>query len=300
MSRAGFADLGGVGDERDRLGAAYREQLTETDLRTLVRAEEVPTTEARARVSALRRAPSLILDVLEQPATSATLLNLATARSAELSFVSPFLVFAAAVHRTAGDLAATSYTPERATPRLRVPVFDADRLRSYLDDRWHRLFLAELLTSFARTRSGVMFVRTRRGVRRRRWNDLDPNRLAAVLDSVPASQRAGVWRRLGDLALFLAGVFPDARSLAGVSDPGRLARRTGLPTPPSLDLRDPELLEWLGAGWYRLAAQHSGAPAAGRVLHDAAEHVHHARRVLNATADRYLFPLSSEWFGGPR
>lgn len=287
-------------DDLDRTGARYLDQLTGADLRALVRAGDVPDREVDARIAALRREPALVLDVLDRPATSAAVLNLVADRGrGGLSFVSPFLVFAAAVHRTAADLTGASYAPERTAPRLRVPVFDGPQLAAYLADAWHRLFLAELLASFARTSSGVVVTRTPHGVRRRRWNDLDLARLAALLEAVPEAQRPGVWRRLGDLALFLAGVFPDAleRNVPGPAEAVRLARRTGLPTEPDPDrATGAELLEWFGAMWYRLAADNAVMTAASTVLRDAADHVHTARRVLNTVTDRYLFPTTTDWF----
>jgi hypothetical protein len=301
----------------DIIGAAYLSHLTEADLRALVHADEVSATEADARLAALRRAPGLLLDVLDRPGVSASLLNLASANGPErFALISPFLVFAAAIHRIAGDLRSSGFVPERTTPRLRIPVFDAGQLADYLADPAHRLFLAELLASFARSASGVIVTQTPRGLRRRRWNDLDVRRLAMLLDALPEADRPPVWRRLGDLALFLAGVFPAAieRALAERLDPTRLARTTGLPAQPPQDLGPAELFEWLGAGWYRLAAQHAGpamsavgqgmaAPGAVSVtaaaLRDNAEHFHHARRVLNAATDRYLFPVTVDWFGAP-
>lgn len=287
-------------DDLDRIGARYLDQLTGADLRTLVHADAVPREEADARIAALRRQPALVLDVLDRPATSAALLNLvAEGRDGGLSFVSPFLVFAAAVHRTAADLTGATYAPERTAPRMRVPVFDGPQLAAYLADAWHRLFLIELLASFARTSSGVVVTRTPRGVRRRHWNDLDLVRLATLLEAVPEAQRPGVWRRLGDLALFLAGVFPDAleRTAPDPAEAVRLARRTGLPAEPDPDHAvGAELLEWLGSSWYRLAADNIVVTAVAAVLRDTAEHIHTARRVLNAVTDRYLFPVTTDWF----
>lgn len=301
----------------DVIGAAYLSHLTEADLRALAHADEVSATEADARLAALRRAPGLLLDVLDRPGASADLLNLASADGPErFALISPFLVFAAAIHRIASDLRTSGYVPERTTPRLRVPVFDAAQLADYLADPAHRLFLAELLASFARSASGVIVTQTPHGLRRRRWNDLDVGRLAMLLDAVPEPDRPPVWRRLGDLALFLAGVFPAAieRALSGRLDPARLARTTGLPALPAGGLAPAELFEWLGAGWYRLAAKHAGpaGAAAGQVpaapatvnataaaLRDNAEHFHQARRVLNAATDRYLFPVTVDWFAAP-
>ncbi len=336
-------------DDLDRIGAAYLSHLTQADLLALVHADEVPAATAEARLAALRRAPALLLDVLDRPAVSAGLLNLASAGSGErFTLVSPFLVFAAAIHRIAADLRTSAYAPERTAPRIRVPVFDGPQLAAYLASPAHRLFLTELLASFARSSGGVVVTRTSQGFRRRRWNDLDLGRLAVLLDSLPEPERAPVWRRLGDLALFLSGVFPAAieRALTGRLDPARLAMTTGLAAPPAADLGPAELFEWLGAGWYRLAASHasrapmtappvapaSGMPASGTpgpgtpvsvtpapaapgvlpapvvtsatsvsatALRDNAEHFHQARRVLNAAADRYLFPAGVDWLTPP-
>ena len=293
-------------DDLDRIGGCYLEHLTSADLRTLVRADAAPSaTEVGSRIAALRREPGLVLDVLDRPATSTALLNLAIERGrGELSFVSPFLVFAAAVHRTAADLAGVSYVAERAAPRVLVPVFDAAQLAGYLADRWHRLFLIRLLASFARTSSGVIVTRTPRGVRRRRWDDLDLIRLARLLEAVPKSQRRGVWRRLGDLALFLAGVFPDAveHLVPGPVEATRLAQRTGLTDQPRSAQLAADLLEWFAAGWYRLAAAATTGAATEVPLidGDAASHIHQARRVLNTATDRYLFPITADWLATPR
>jgi hypothetical protein len=289
-------------DDRDRIGADYLRHLTEADLRELVHGDEVAPQEAAARIQALRRAPGLLLDVLDRPAVSARLLNLVAPDAASsFALISPFLVFAAAVHRVAADLRVTGYAPERTTARLRIPVFDGPQLADYLSRPAHRLFLAELLASFARSSSGVIVTATPQGPRRRRWNDMDLARLAMLLRALPEADRPPVWRRLGDLALFLTGVFPAAieRALAGRLDPARLARSTGLPALPSPDLGPAELFEWFGAGWYRLAASHAEAapePLSVPALQDSAEHFHQARRVLNAAADRYLFPVGLDWF----
>jgi hypothetical protein len=290
-------------DDLDRIGTAYLGHLTDADLEALVHAGEVSAAEAGIRIGALRRAPGLLLDVLDRPAVSASLLNLASARDARrYTLISPFLVFAAAIHRIAADLNDAGYVLERTTPRLRVPVFDGPLLAAYLAEPVHRLFLAELLASFARSSGGVVVIRTPAGLRRRRWNDLDLARLAGLLDALPEEDRPPVWRRLGDLALFLAGVFPAAleRALAGRLDPARLARATGLAAPPAGSLGPAELFEWFGASWYRLAARRAtAARETAATLRDNAEHIHEARRVLNAATDRYLMPVSIDWLKPP-
>lgn len=217
--------------------------------------------------------------------------------------VSPFLAFATAVHRTAAALKTATFVEERWTPRLRIPVFDVAALQALLSEPARRYFLVELLASYTRVSSGVTWTRTTRGWRRRRFSELDPVRLAELLEVVEASERPGVYRRLGDLALFLVGVFPDHPGPFGrgaASD--RLLRLSGLAIEPTGELGDAPLLELLGARWYRAAvasATAAGGPVTATlaVAGHMAEHFRDARRVLNAVTDRYLFPWRERWFG---
>ena len=73
--------------------------------------------------------------------------------------------------------------------------------------------------------------------------------------------------------------------------PGRVAPGT---------LNGFELLELLGARWYRLTVRLSPAPSGSvEVLAAIAEHFTDARRILNVVTDTYLFPLREQWFGRP-
>ncbi|HEX7995049.1 MAG TPA: hypothetical protein VF506_14095, partial [Streptosporangiaceae bacterium] len=119
--------------ERDQAGREYLARLSDADVRALVHADAVTADRATARIEALHRQPALLLDALDRPATSAAVLNLVRAigpgdaagpgRMAErFALISPFLLFAAAIHRTAADLAGASYAPERTTPRRRIPL----------------------------------------------------------------------------------------------------------------------------------------------------------------------------------
>src|SRR5690606_24818469 len=101
-------------------------------------------------------------------------------------------------------------------PRRRLPVFDVASLREFLDDHMRRYFLVELLASYTHVASGVSWARTSRGWRKRKFSELDPVRLAELLTVVEPPERAGVFRRLGDLALFLTGVFPDHTAVTGI------------------------------------------------------------------------------------
>jgi hypothetical protein len=222
---------------------------------------------------------------------------------------SPFLAFAVVVHRGWIELQHARHVDEWIGPRQRLPVLGGGDLRDFLGAAPRRLFLTELLASYTRVASGTTWTHTRRGWRRRRFSDLDPVRLAQLLDVVPDVERAGVWRRLGDLALFLTGVFPDHTELyaLGPLDEVRLRRITGMNPAPASDRSDigtgvVGTLEQLGARWYGLAARTARRPLVGTmpVIAEIAEHFACARRTLNYLTDRYLFTRRSRWFGDVR
>jgi hypothetical protein len=205
---------------------------------------------------------------------------------------SPFLVFAAFVQQAAAELAAMDHVPERTGPRQRVPLFDAPALRDFLGEPARRLFLAELLASFTQVASGRYRIRAGGRMRTRRFSELDPVRLAGLLDAVPPAERPGVYRRLGDVTLFLAGVFPDyatTRAL-GPLDAGRLLRAARLPSSQQEHLASTPAME--------LWAARDLAPAATArmaVVGDVADRFQQARRVLNLLADRYLLTADKPW-----
>jgi hypothetical protein len=217
---------------------------------------------------------------------------------------SPFLTFATAVHRTAARLGRASYVEERWAPRQRVPVFDVAPLRELLADPARRLFLVELLASYTHVASGTTWQRTARGWRRRRFNELDPVRLAGLLEAVGPAERPGIYRRLGDLSLFLTGVFPDHPSILDLGEvaAGRLLRASGVRREGDEGLSGKELLESLGRRWYSLTARAvraAGMPLTGdlAVVDEMAQRFTDARRTLNVVTDWYLFPWRDRWFG---
>jgi hypothetical protein len=232
----------------------------------------------------------------------------------EVLRVSPFLVFAVAVHRAARELGSTPFVPEWSGAGRRALVLDVPRLREFVSNPVHRFFLAELLASYARVASGSVLVATSRGLRRRRFSELDPVQLAGLVEVVDKAERPGVLRRLGDLALFLTGVFPDyvARHGFGPVDQGRLLRMTAIgpgatgrggPAPSGrLGGADAvALLAGLGRRWYEAASRllPRPLPADVAVIGEMPERFDDARRVLSVVADRFLFPQRDRWFGLP-
>jgi hypothetical protein len=260
----------------------------------------------RSGPSAVRADPARLELVLQAPAAFDAVFG--TAGDAEVfTRVSPFLAFTVAVHRASLDLRDAVAVDEWIGPRRRLPVLGASQLADFLSDRWRRLFLAELLASYTHVAGGTVWVPTGRGWRRRRFSELDPVQLASLIEVVPEAERPGVYRRLGDLALFLTGVFPDSsatRQFPSLAQ-GRLLRSGGVSEDevPRFDgisgLGRVGLLEYLGERWYRLACTLAPSTASLQVVADVADRFGQARRTLNLLADRYLFPLRGYWSDGP-
>jgi hypothetical protein len=287
------------------VGSGYADHLTDADLGLLasatqdLREPDWPTAAAWLR-SHPEHLPGLIADQRlfhavfgpGDPSPTAVL-------------ASPFLIFAVAVHRATAELESMDHVPERSGSRGRVPLFDAPELRDFLGSPARRLFLAELLGSFTRAAGGQYRATVRGRPRARRFSELDLTRMAAQLDNVPEADRPGIYRRLGDVALFLTGVFPDyavAHALGPVSAAGLLRaaqvqprEHDELTVAPAIDL-----FEYLGARWYRAAWSLAPARTARlAVVAEVADRFRQARRVLNHVTDRCLFPAGNPWFAPP-
>ncbi|ADG87126.1 hypothetical protein TBS_22270 [Thermobispora bispora] len=275
------------------VGDIYAEHLTEADLQLLAEAAG-----HQGGAAELRRDPAIIPDLLDHPRVFAVLFGRSGSASRDLTAISPFLLFAAAVHRAAAELAVRG-----AVPYPRVPAADVRQMSGFLESPSRRLFLAELLSSFVRVTGGRYWVRTEEGERLRELTELDLPRLAEILDAVPETDRPGVLRRLGDVALFLAGVLPgyairhvfggvDATALwftvRGAAEPW-----AGEPAGTAAEEPAVEMLEYLGSHWYRRAWELAPVRSARlAVLPEVAEGFRPARRVLNYVAGRYLFAAS--------
>jgi hypothetical protein len=279
----------------DVAAPGYAEYLTAADLRLLSSAAGL----SDRAMAALADDP----DFLERLLASPQVFEAVFGAGDEMILVSPFLAFGVAVQRAVADLATMDHLTERSGLRQRIPVFDTPQLRDFLGSAQRRLFLTELLASFTRVASGRYRVGGR--ARTRRFSELDPVRMAGLLDVATAQTRPGIYRRLGDVSLFLAGVFPDysAAHALGPVDVSRLLRSARVPagerdelaTAPALDL-----LEYLGTRWYRAALATAPVHTARLdVVGEVAGRFHQARRVLNHLTDRYLFGSAGPWFPRP-
>ncbi len=286
------------------MGSGYADHLTDADLGLLASVSQGLAGPGGAAGAWLRSHPEQLPGLIGDPRVFQAVFGPGDP-VARAALASPFLIFAVTVHRAAAELESLDHVPERSGPRQRVPLFDAPDLREFLGSPARRLFLAELLASFTRAAGGQYRAVVRGRPRTRRFSELDLGRMAAQLDTVPEADRPGAYRRLGDVALFLTGMFPDyavAHALGPVSA-ARLLRVAQVPArqheqltaAPAIDL-----FEYLGARWYRAACTLAPARTARlAVVAEVADRFRQARRVLNHIADRCLFPAGNPWFAPP-
>jgi hypothetical protein len=282
-----------------------RERLTDRDLELLARVAGGPGGGSRA-AGRVRDEPGEIERLVAAPQLFEALFR--ESREDPLVLVSPFAAFAVLLAHTPLLLQERAFVPERVGPRRSVPVFEVEPLRDLVADSLRRLFLADLLASYTHVASGAIWVKSRRGWRHQRFSELDPAQFAELILSVPPDQRPVLYRRLGDLSLFLSGIFPDyaeahplapiaverlGRALAGGQRPGQ--RPAGSLVP---DLGAMVQLESIGRRSYALSWEATSHRDLGfaPVLAYVEEHFRHARMVLNFLTDGYLFEHREHWF----
>jgi hypothetical protein len=263
--------------------ALLLEMLTDADLRFALRAAGIGS-EARQEAVArsLAQDPGLVEALLDD----GRLYPAVAADPNILLKVTPYFYFSVLLRRARRELHGRSFTAEWLAPRRRVPVFDASRVAAVLEDRERVHYLTELLASFVAVRRvrgadgppAAPEAPGPRGARRRlrRTQELDLNALRRLRDRAPAADQFALGRRLGDVALFLAGVFPDSAS--GV-----------------VEL---EAWETESAHAYRRASRDPLARTCGLddTLAALAADLHPTRKALNFVADRFLNPLRYNWF----
>ena len=268
------------------MGSTGRSGLTDRDLVLLGRVTGHSPEELRDR---LRRRPWLLHELVREPAV----VEAVTGPGGDPGDVtSPFLLFVVLVHRAAEELLDATYVNDWTGPRMRLPVFDVEPLQEFAEDPARLLFVAHLLASFAAPR--------------RLQVPVDALDLEGLVDWVVVAlprDRPALMHHLGDLALFLAGVLPDATGPQVLSAPlaERLGRSVDMTADEILALIDPgsaspglDTLESLGPRWYR-AATSEPRVAVPSVVTDVAVRFRPARRFLNHLTDRHLYRLDPGW-----
>ena len=208
--------------------------------------------------------------------------------------VTPFLAFVVLLRRARRDLAEASFTTELRSLQ-KVILFDTKEVVALLEQDSLRSYLASMLASFTRIESLSIAIRVRQGIYRRyRTNELDIEGLIRYSQAVEDARRFEPYRRVGDVCLFLTGLFPKAietRYRYPVSGEIR-------PRARSRTIASREDYEAHGRAFYQLASEHDMAEAAGlkNVLAALSEHFILAEKVLTFVGDRYLGMIKHDLF----
>lgn len=209
--------------------------------------------------------------------------------------VSPWFFFNLLLRRSRRDLTTETFTTERRA-RQKVVIFDTEQVVELLETEPILEYLASMLASFTRVASVTVRVSVGRGVwRRYRTNDFDVEGLIRYAEAVDEAYRFEPYKRIGDVCLFLAGMFPeyiDAQYRYAVSHQIRPAMKGRL-------LQSREDYEQYGRAFYELAAEHERAEVGelDEVLATLSERFLLAEKPLAFVANRYLWSSRHQLFG---
>ncbi len=199
----------------------------------------------------------------------------------------PALFFHVLLCQAHKDLQQAHYTVERRD-RQQIPIFDSHAVVGLLRERPMRQYLAEMLASFTRIHGFTYPVRVQRGVwYKRRFSDLDIDSLIRLCQTVEEQMRFGFYKRIADVCLFIAGMFPE------YAQPGASAAWAGR------GQRDLEDYEQEGRQFYELAAQHEGAAVMELrdVLRTLSQRFELAEKPLTFLSEHYLLTRRHSLFG---
>jgi hypothetical protein len=204
--------------------------------------------------------------------------------------LSPRFLFTVLLRRIRRDLAEIPYTVERVETSGRVVVFDAQVAHQLLRARDVFDYLVELLVSFERSET-VMVQATPAARKLRRLSTTSIDDMMELAGLVEEPLQPMVFRRIGDIALFTTGLFPEAvlqgpRPPLGAITPLQLRRQRRL-----------EDYEEEGRRFYRMAADRLDAshPVLAQVLDRLAGEFTVARKPLNVLSERYVAWARPHW-----
>jgi hypothetical protein len=258
--------------------------LSESDLRFLVETVATNRRDYDHIVNLVRGKEDLIEPMLEDPKLVERLFR------EEEAFVriSPHLLFSALLRRVRMDLEKETYVFEVESGGKRVPVFEAPAVAELLSDKQICDYLAQMLASFVRTNSGVIYWRERGAWHKKQFSDIDIDNMMELARIIDPEMRPALYRRIADLALFLSGIFPD-----------HAARLPAHPTTVFSSRHTLKDYEHQGKRFYRVAERETEEDQARPILATLAEQFTLARRALNSLSDRYLKTFRGQYFGTP-
>jgi hypothetical protein len=258
--------------------------FNDSDLRFLVETVATDRRDYDHIVSLVRDKDDLLEPMLQDPELIRRLFE----EEQNLVRVSPYFLFSVLLLQVRRDLEETAYVQEVDFKGKRIPVFEAAAVTDLLGRAVVRDYLADMLASFTRTNSGVIYWRERGTLHKRRFSDLDIDDMVDLARIIDPEMRPALHKRMADVALFLSGIFPDHLTLFAARHRSRFtAKRT---------LKD---YEQQGSRFFRMAAQETDQsqwrPAMGML----AEKFTLGRWALNTLSDRYLKTQREHYFRSP-
>ena len=209
--------------------------------------------------------------------------------------ISPFLYFEVLLRHTLKAIDRASYTIEKVGGS-QVPVFDTQRVVSFLAEEDILDYLADMLVSFTRSESLTIPIRVRKGIWRRiRFSDMDIDALKRVSLLADDEHKFNFYKRIADVCLFILGIFPEYAHFDynypfshNVTPQVRTSGRRGI-----------QEYEEIGCKFYRLAAEHESAKVLEMtaVFRHLYENFNVAWKPLNFLAQNYLHRGKDQLFG---
>jgi hypothetical protein len=259
-------------------------RLTESDLKFVVETVATRRRDHDHIIDLVRDKEDLLEPMLEDPKLAERLIR----EQGVFVRVSPYLMFTVLLRRVHRDLEGVSFVFERDARGKRIPVFEASQAVELLGDPTMREYLTEMLCSFVRTNSGLLYWKERGAWRKRKFSDVDMDDMIALCHLVEPSFKPRLYKRIADIALFLTGIYPDHASFFVRRPRSQAARRRTVPD-----------YEREGRRFYSLAAREVEPPWPAFVFEGLAEKFTLAREALNVLNDCYLEPLRAGYFDQP-
>jgi hypothetical protein len=258
--------------------------LSESDLRFLVETVATNRRDYDHIVNLIRDKEDLLEAMLDDPKLTERLFRDEEA----LVRVTPHMLFSVLLRRLRRELEKEAYVLDVDTKGKRIPVFEGPAVAEMLSDKQTRDYLAEMLSSFARTNSGIIYWKERGTWLKRRFTDIDLDDMVELARIIDPEMRPALYKRIADIALFLSGIFPEHAAHSSGSRKNMFSAKH--------TLRD---YEQAGKRFYRVAARETDQTQWKPVLGTLAEKFSLARLALNSLSDRYVKTLRTQYFRSP-